>query len=100
MRIAVPPLRPEPPLGLYGVSKTALLGLTRALAMEMGSKGIRVNGVLPGVVPTSFSDALMKSGMGVHTPDLLRFAAAGSLLISPPPFGILGAIAVANDDSA
>lgn len=36
----------------YVASKTAVLGLTRALAMDHGVDGIRVNAVLPGVVST------------------------------------------------
>lgn len=36
----------------YAVSKTALLGLTKALAEELGPDGIRVNCIAPGVVPT------------------------------------------------
>ena len=33
---------------MYAVSKTALLGLTKALAEELGPDGIRVNCVAPG----------------------------------------------------
>jgi NAD(P)-dependent dehydrogenase (short-subunit alcohol dehydrogenase family) len=36
----------------YVTSKGALLGLTRALARELGPAGIRVNAVSPGAIPT------------------------------------------------
>lgn len=36
----------------YGAAKAAMLGLTRSLAREIGSRGIRVNAVIPGFVPT------------------------------------------------
>jgi NAD(P)-dependent dehydrogenase (short-subunit alcohol dehydrogenase family) len=36
----------------YVMSKGALLGLTRALAREVGPAGIRVNAVSPGAIPT------------------------------------------------
>lgn len=45
---------------MYAVSKTALLGLTKALATEMAPRGIRVNGVAPGIVPTKFASALVE----------------------------------------
>lgn len=50
---------PPFPIGFYAVSKTALLGLVKGLAAEMGPAGIRVNGVAPGIVPTKFSQALV-----------------------------------------
>ena len=37
------------------MSKTALLGLTRALAPELAQSNIRVNCVAPGVIKTQFS---------------------------------------------
>lgn len=45
-------------LGAYGVSKTALIGLARNLAVEWGSRGIRVNALAPGIVKTEFAKAL------------------------------------------
>lgn len=36
----------------YVVSKAALLGLTRALALELGPEGINVNGIAPGTIDT------------------------------------------------
>ncbi|KAM6202551.1 dehydrogenase/reductase SDR family member 2, mitochondrial-like [Rhynchocyon petersi] len=45
-------------LGAYNVSKTALLGLTKALALELAMKGIRVNCLVPGLIKTDFSKML------------------------------------------
>jgi NAD(P)-dependent dehydrogenase (short-subunit alcohol dehydrogenase family) len=41
-----------PPQSVYGISKGALLGLTRELRAELAPRGIRVNAVLPGVIDT------------------------------------------------
>jgi NAD(P)-dependent dehydrogenase (short-subunit alcohol dehydrogenase family) len=48
-------------LGAYSVSKAGLLGLMRALAKELGSNGIRVNAVAPGLIETRFSAALFQN---------------------------------------
>ncbi|KAG1936228.1 dehydrogenase/reductase SDR family member 2, mitochondrial [Pimephales promelas] len=48
-------------LGPYSVSKTALLGLTRALAPDLAQSNIRVNCVAPGVIKTRFSAALWEN---------------------------------------
>jgi len=42
----------------YGVSKTALLGLTKAMAVTLGSTKIRVNCIAPGLIQTEFSKGL------------------------------------------
>jgi 3-oxoacyl-[acyl-carrier protein] reductase len=39
----------------YAASKGALLAFTRALAAELGAKGIRVNSVVPGFIETDMS---------------------------------------------
>ncbi|XP_032121403.1 dehydrogenase/reductase SDR family member 4-like [Sapajus apella] len=49
---------PPPGLGSYCVSKTALLGLTKCLAIELDPKNIRVNCLAPGLIRTSFSKML------------------------------------------
>lgn len=51
-------LRPEPQLGMYSVSKAALLSLAKVMAKEWGAYGIRVNAICPGLIQTKFSEAL------------------------------------------
>jgi 3-oxoacyl-[acyl-carrier protein] reductase len=44
----------------YATSKGAVITYTRALAKELGPKGIRVNAVAPGMIATSFHDTFSK----------------------------------------
>ena len=45
-------------IGAYGVSKAAEVSLVKHLAVELGSHGIRVNAIAPGLIKTDFSKAL------------------------------------------
>ncbi len=51
-------ISPEHMLGVYSVSKAALISLTKVMAKEWGSAGIRANAICPGLIKTKFSQAL------------------------------------------
>ena len=42
----------------YAASKAGILGLTRSLSREVGKRGVRVNAVVPGFVPTDLTAGL------------------------------------------
>ncbi len=46
-------------IAVYAASKGGLLALTRAMALEFGGEGVRVNAVLPGAVDT----AMLRGGL-------------------------------------
>jgi len=48
---------PSPGLGLYAMSKHALIGLSRGLARDLGPRGITVNAIAPGPIETDMNQA-------------------------------------------
>lgn len=68
-------------LGIYNVTKAAVIHLTRQLALELGAAGIRVNAVAPGLVKTYFATALW-SNEEIYN-DTIRTSALGR--IGEPP---------------
>ncbi len=50
-----------PARSAYSASKTGLIGLTRALALELASEGITVNGISPGPFGTEMNLAVMQN---------------------------------------
>jgi len=57
-------LEPQPMMGVYCVSKAAVLMMTQVLAAEVAADNIQVNAIAPGFVKTKFSQVLWS------TPDI------------------------------
>jgi 3-oxoacyl-[acyl-carrier protein] reductase len=49
----------------YAASKAGIIGLTKALARELGSRGVRANVVAPGYISTGLTEVLPKEVRGV-----------------------------------
>lgn len=56
-------IRPAPLQGIYSITKAGLISMTRAFAKELAGVNIRVNALLPGLVDTNFSKAIMENEM-------------------------------------
>jgi len=53
-------LRPQLHSLLYSMTKAALIMMTQSYALELGSKGIRVNAIAPGLIQTVLSEHYWK----------------------------------------
>jgi len=51
---------PDQYIGVYSLTKSALLGMVKLLAKEFQSEGVRVNGVAPGLIKTKLSENMWK----------------------------------------
>src|SRR5947208_5194494 len=49
----------------YSASKAGIIGFTKALARELGSRGVRANVVAPGYVQTRLTDVLPEEARGL-----------------------------------
>lgn len=67
-------------LGLspYTASKHAVMGLTRAAALDYAKQGIRINAVNPGSIATERMDRFV-DGMGITTDDVAAMSAMGRM---------------------
>jgi 3-oxoacyl-[acyl-carrier protein] reductase len=48
-------LTPSPGIGPYAICKAGVAQLTKSLAVEVGKRGVRVNTIAPGFVPTNMT---------------------------------------------
>lgn len=70
-------------MSAYAASKSALVGMTRAAAVDLAALGVRVNAVLPGAIDTSMLRAGMETGAGGADRGLER-------LVAGTPLGRIG----------
>ena len=61
-------------IGAYSVSKTAMIGLVKALSFELAHRDIRINTVCPGIVKTKFAGAITESVENADQFAMQRFA--------------------------
>ncbi|MDR9449851.1 MAG: 3-oxoacyl-[acyl-carrier-protein] reductase [Acidimicrobiia bacterium] len=78
----------------YAASKAGVVGFTKSVAKEVGSRGVTVNAIAPGFIDTAMTRSL---------PDEVRKAAAGSIALGR--FGHAGEVAsavgyLASDEAA
>lgn len=90
-----------PARNAYSAAKAGILGMTRAMAVEWGKQGIRVNAIAPGYVATALTLELQRKG-ALDMPAISRrtplgrmgepeeIAAAAAFLVSPAASYITG----------
>lgn len=88
-------ISPVQGLGAYGVSKAGLLGLMRGLAMEVGSSGVRVNAIVPGLVATDFSKAIFQDEQAYQS-----LVSASALRRHGQPSDLVGAAVFLASDAS
>lgn len=87
---------PPPGMLAYVTTKAAMLGFTRALALEYGGRGVTVNAVAPGLTPTPGS----QSDLGPEMFDAVRRGQAIDRSLRPEDIAAAVAYFVSQDAAA
>jgi len=99
-------LRVLPDIGVYCMSKAAVIHMTRSQAVEWGRYGINVNAICPGYIRTEMNDAVWDTERGAKLLDRLPRKRVGTaeeldgvllLLVADESQFINGAIIAADD---
>jgi 3-oxoacyl-[acyl-carrier protein] reductase len=83
----------NPGQSVYAATKAGLLGLTRSLAKELGSRNVRVNAVAPGLIETAMTSEL---------PDAARKGFLDGIALGRPgtPDDVAGVVTFLASDAA
>jgi NAD(P)-dependent dehydrogenase (short-subunit alcohol dehydrogenase family) len=84
----------NPTIGAYDAAKAALNSLMRALARELGTRGVRLNLVSPGLIATPAAEVVLTEGRDAHEAAILPLQRVGQ------PDDIAGAVAFLLSDEA
>lgn len=99
-------MRALPQIGIYSISKAAVIHMTKSMALEWGRYGINVNAICPGYICTELNEAHFDSEQGQKLVNMLPRKRLGQpedldglllLLASEESRFINGAIVAADD---
>jgi NAD(P)-dependent dehydrogenase (short-subunit alcohol dehydrogenase family) len=99
-------LRPLPQIGVYAMSKAAVVHMTRAMALEWGRFGINVNALCPGYIATEINHHHWQTEQGQKLVNMLPRKRVGKpedldglvvLLASGQSHFVNGAVIAADD---
>lgn len=88
-------LSPSPMMGIYSMTKAAVVMLTKALARELGGSNVRCNCVCPGLTETNFAKVL------IDTPEIHdHYIQRAPMGRHAQPEEIVGAVVYLASDAA
>ncbi|MCL4879258.1 MAG: glucose 1-dehydrogenase [Anaerolineae bacterium] len=89
-------IQPHFTMGIYSISKAAVIAMTQALAQELAPDNIQVNAIAPGIIKTKFAEALWSNDQ-IHR-RLIENTPAGR--IGQPEEIVGAAIYLGSDESS
>lgn len=88
-------LSPSPMMGIYSMTKAAVIMMTKALAKELGGSNVRCNCICPGLTETKFAKVL------IDTPEIYEhYIARAPLARHAQPSEIVGAAVYFASDAS